>query len=158
MTLSNFTVFILTFIAFGTIVVIFKRHKNSQKDVIIYSIGNKDFLIEEDNEHSVHGLLHVSQIVKKVHDDNDLTVVQVPFPKNGQDFIVMLVRTLNYNSIYTNEELMKSEKEDDNFWVLISDGAIGTNYVTLEINSYMDIDADIEFYGYKKEDPLPKDL
>jgi hypothetical protein len=37
----------------------------------------------------------------------------------------MLVRTLNYNSIYTNEELMKSEKEDDNFWVLISDGAIG---------------------------------
>jgi len=37
----------------------------------------------------------------------------------------MLVRTLNYNSIYTNEELMKSEKEDDNFWVIIADGAIG---------------------------------
>jgi len=82
MTLSNFTVFLLTFIAFGTFVVVFRRHKNSQKDVIIYSIGNKDFLIEEDNEHSVHGLLHVSQIVKKVHDDDDLTVVQVPFPKN----------------------------------------------------------------------------
>lgn len=37
----------------------------------------------------------------------------------------MLVRTLNYNSIYTNEELLKGEKEDDNFWVLVSDGAIG---------------------------------
>ena len=82
MTLSNFTVFILTFIAFGTIVVVFRRHKNSQKDVIIYSLGNKDFLIEEDNDHSVHGLLHVSSIVKKVDDDDDLTVVQVPFPKN----------------------------------------------------------------------------
>lgn len=82
MTFSNFTVFLLTFIAFGTFVVIFRRHKNSQKDVIIYSIGNKDFLIEEDNDHSVHGLLHVSQIVKKVDDDDDLTVVQIHFPKN----------------------------------------------------------------------------
>ena len=94
MTLSNFTVFLLTFIAFGTFVVIFRRHKNSQKDVIIYSIGNKDFLLEEDNEHSIHGLLHVAQVVRKVNNDDDLTVVQIPFPKNvstkytGENFML----------------------------------------------------------------------
>jgi hypothetical protein len=37
----------------------------------------------------------------------------------------MLVRVLNYNSVYTNHELIRNEKEDDNFWVLISEGKIG---------------------------------
>lgn len=82
MTLSNFTIFLLTFLAFGGVVVIFKRHKTAEKDVIIYSLGNKDYLKEDDDEHSVHGLLHVSQVLRKVQDEDDLTVVNVPFPKN----------------------------------------------------------------------------
>lgn len=45
---------------------------------------------------------------------------------------------------------MKADKEDDKFWVLISEGSIGTNVVTVEISSYVDINCDIEFYGYKE--------
>lgn len=61
----------------------------------------------------------------------------------------MLVKVLNYNSHVSSDELARNEKDDDKFWVLISDGAIGTNSITIEINSYVNIDADVEFYGYK---------
>lgn len=44
---------------------------------------------------------------------------------------------------------MRKEKEDSNFWVLISEGALGTNSVIVEINSYINIDVDVEFYGYQ---------
>lgn len=61
----------------------------------------------------------------------------------------MLVKVLNYNSHVSSDELARNEKDDDKFWVLISDGAIGTNSITIEINSYLNIDADVEFYGYQ---------
>lgn len=61
----------------------------------------------------------------------------------------MLVKVLNYNSHVSSDELARNEKDDDKFWVLISDGAIGTNSITIEINSYVNIDADVEFYGYQ---------
>lgn len=61
----------------------------------------------------------------------------------------MLVKVLNYNSHVSSDELVRNEKDDDKFWVLISDGAIGTNSITIEINSYVNIDADVEFYGYQ---------
>lgn len=60
----------------------------------------------------------------------------------------MLVKILNYNSKFTELELVKEDKEDDNFWVLVSDGAIESDSITIEINSVLDIDADVEFYGY----------
>lgn len=62
----------------------------------------------------------------------------------------MLVKVLNYNSLVSNAELIKQEKEDDNFWILISQGSIGSNSVTVEINSYVNIDADVEFFGYQE--------
>jgi hypothetical protein len=64
----------------------------------------------------------------------------------------MLVKVINYNSQIPNAKLARQEKDDSNFWILLSDGAIGTNSATVEINSYLNIDADVEFYGYKKGD------
>lgn len=149
MTLSQFSIFLFTFIAFGVFVAVVRKHRNLKKDVVIYSLGNKDFLTDDDDEHRSHGLLHVSQVLRKVNDEeDDLIVIEVPFPKNvsqyrfqanesivhllislqGQDFVVMLIRVLNYNSEYSNAQLIRNEKEDDNFWVLISDGEIGLIY------------------------------
>lgn len=68
----------------------------------------------------------------------------------GQDYIVMLVKVLNYNSKLSAQEISKYKREDSDFWVLVSEGAIGSNSVTVEINSYEDIDVDVEFYGYKE--------
>jgi hypothetical protein len=80
MTLSQFSVFLLTFIAFGVIVVFVKKHRNSEKDVITFSIGEKEFIgINEDE--NLHKLLHVAQIVRKIK-PNELEVVEVPFPQN----------------------------------------------------------------------------
>lgn len=62
----------------------------------------------------------------------------------------MLVKVVNYNSLISTKQLIRSQKDDDNFWVLVSDGAIGSNSVTVEINSYTKIDVDVEFYGYKE--------
>ena len=63
----------------------------------------------------------------------------------------MLVKVINYNSHVSNDELVREQKEDSNFWILISNGSIGTNSVTVEINSYLDIKCDVEFFGYKKK-------
>lgn len=62
----------------------------------------------------------------------------------------MFVRVLNYNSALTSLELMKEDKDDNQFWILVSSGAIGSNSVTVELNSYRNIDVDVEFYGYKQ--------
>jgi hypothetical protein len=90
MALSQFSIFILTLLAFGALVVIVKKHRNLEKDVIVYSLGNKDYFLEEDEEHSVHGLLHTSQILRKVSEDEDLAVIEVPFPKNVSVFSIDL--------------------------------------------------------------------
>lgn len=45
-------------------------------------------------------------------------------------------------------ELVRGDKEDDNFWVFVREGAVGTDTVRVEINSFLDVDADVEFYGY----------
>lgn len=57
----------------------------------------------------------------------------------------MLVKVLNYNSKLSAQEISKYKKEDSDFWVLISEGAIGTNSVTVEINSYENIDGELFF-------------
>jgi len=62
----------------------------------------------------------------------------------------MLVKVVNYNSQISTKQLIRSQKDDDNFWVLVSGGAIGSNSVTVEINSYTKIDVDVEFYGYQE--------
>lgn len=58
---------------------------------------------------------------------------------------------LNYNSVLPKEQLVLEDKDDDKFWILVSQGAIGSNTVTVEVNSYVNIDVDVEFYGYKDE-------
>lgn len=63
----------------------------------------------------------------------------------------MLVKVQNYNSKYSELELVKQEKDDDSFWVLLSSGKIGSHSVSIEINSIVDIDADVEFYGYLED-------
>lgn len=80
MTFSQFTVFLLTFIAFGLIVVFVKKNRHLEKDVITFSIGDKDFIGDNDDE-NMHKLLHVAQIVRKVT-PNELVVVEVPYPQN----------------------------------------------------------------------------
>ena len=81
MTLSQFSIFLLTFTAFGLFVVFVKRNRNLGKDVVTYSIGDKNFL-DKNQDENVHKLLHVAQIVKKVESDDDLEVVEVAFPQN----------------------------------------------------------------------------
>lgn len=67
----------------------------------------------------------------------------------GQDYVIMFIRVLNYNSAMSTAQLIRENKDDNQFWVLVSKGAIGSNSVTVEVNSYLNIDADVEFYGYK---------
>jgi len=126
-----------------------KKNHNTEKDVVVYSIGFKEFeeMTEEVEDSS---RLHVTQVVKKAEGDGNLTVVIVEFPHNGQDYRIMLVKVLNFNSQISTRRLIRQQKDDSNFWVLLSDGAIGTNSVTIEINSLIDIDADVEFYGHKE--------
>lgn len=54
---------------------------------------------------------------------------------------------INYNPHQVNAKI----DEDDNFWVVIGSGNLGTNEVTVEISSYMDVDADVEFYGHLQD-------
>lgn len=61
----------------------------------------------------------------------------------------MFVKVLNYNSKYSNAQLIRGDKEDDTFYALISNGGVGTNSIQIEINSSRNIDCDVEFYGYK---------
>jgi hypothetical protein len=61
----------------------------------------------------------------------------------------MLVKVLNYNSKYSNAQLIRDDKEDDTFSALVSEGGIGTNSIQIEINSSRNINCDVEFYGYK---------
>lgn len=75
-------------------------------------------------------------------------VNQCYFLFQGLGYIIEVVKVQNYNSKYSELELVKEDKEDDNFWVMVEDGAIGSGWVTVEINSFTDIDADVEFYGY----------
>lgn len=84
MTLSQFTVFVLTFIAFGALVVFVKKNRQLGKDTIIYSIGDKDF-IEDNEEADMHKLLHVEQIAEKIRNKEELMVVEVPFPYNVRE-------------------------------------------------------------------------
>lgn len=79
MTLSQFTVFILTFIAFGALVVFVKRNRQWDKDVIVYSIGDKNFIVDNEVE-DLHKLLHLEQITRKIKNKNQLMVIEVPFP------------------------------------------------------------------------------
>jgi hypothetical protein len=62
---------------------------------------------------------------------------------------------INYNS-YS----LKNSKidEDDNFWVNIGSGSLGTNEVSVQVNSYIDIDVDVEFYGYRDDTPEVPEL
>lgn len=80
MTLSQFSVFLLTFIAFGLVVIFVKKHRNLEQDVVTFLIGDKDFIGPNEDE-NLHKLLHVAQVVRKVK-ENELEVIEVPFPYN----------------------------------------------------------------------------
>jgi len=150
MGVSQTFIFVLTFLIIAALVVLVKIKRMEEKDIAIYSFVYKEFEEEgNDEHHEVSGILHIAQVIKRAETDGDLTAVHVEFPQNGQNYIIMLVKVLNYNSHVSSEELARSEKDDEKFWVLISDGAIGTNSITIEINSYVNIDADVEFYGYQ---------
>lgn len=57
----------------------------------------------------------------------------------GQDLIVMFIKVLNYNSQVSNAQLITQEKEDSNFWILVSEGSIGTDNVTVEVDEFLKI-------------------
>lgn len=81
MTLSQFTVFLLTFIVFGALVVFVKKNRHLHNDVTVYSIGDKNYI--SDNEDSdMHKMLHLEQITRKIKGEKELMVIEVPFPYN----------------------------------------------------------------------------
>jgi hypothetical protein len=84
MGLSQASIFLLTFLAFGALVFIVKKNRNLDQDVIEYKFGFKEFEDDYDDNPSQYqesGLLHVQQVLKKV-DNNEFTSVFIDFPKN----------------------------------------------------------------------------
>lgn len=83
MGISQASVFLLTFLTIAVLVVLIKKNRKLEQDVVVYSLGFSEF--EEtgnDDEHEVSGVLHVSQVVKKAETDGNLTVIHVDFPMN----------------------------------------------------------------------------
>jgi hypothetical protein len=71
---------------FGALVVLVKKNRNLEKDVVIYSLGNKHFLHEDDSNDESEKLLHRQQIVQDVDSKDDLATIEVPFPKNVRNY------------------------------------------------------------------------
>lgn len=83
MGLSQASIFLLAFLTIAVLVLLIKKNRPVEQDVVVYSLGFKEF--EEtgnDEEHKISGVLHVSQIVKKAAPGGNLTVVNVDFPMN----------------------------------------------------------------------------
>lgn len=83
MGISQASVFLLAFLTIAVLVILIKKNRQTEQDVVVYSIGYNEF--EEtgnDAEHEVSGVLHISQIVKKAETGGNLTVVHVDFPMN----------------------------------------------------------------------------
>lgn len=78
MSLSQGTIFLLAFLFVGILVVVVKKNRNLDQNVVVYSIGFKEFEEEhgEDNEHEVSGLLHVSQVLQKADRSGNITMVR----------------------------------------------------------------------------------
>lgn len=65
------------------------------------------------------------------------------FSKGGE-LIVKFIKVIDYKAH------RHAENEEPKFWAKIASGGLGTNKVTVQINSYLDVDCDVEFYGYKR--------
>lgn len=62
-----------------------KKNRHLHNDVTVYSIGDKNFL--SDNEDTdMHKMLHLEQITRKIKDEKELMVIDVPFPYNVRYF------------------------------------------------------------------------
>lgn len=74
---SQGSIFLLTFLVITILVVIVKKNRNLEQDVVVYSLGFKEFEQHgDDDEHEVSGLLHISQVLKKADTSSgNLTVV-----------------------------------------------------------------------------------
>lgn len=76
MSISQVTIFILTFLLVGILVIVVKKNRNLDQNVVVYSLGFKEFEDNSvDDEHEISGLLHVSQVLKKAESNGNLTVV-----------------------------------------------------------------------------------
>lgn len=78
MSISQASTFVLTFIVAAVLVLLIKRNKNTEQDVVVYFIGFKAF--EEsgnDEQHSVSGRLDVVQVLQRAEGGGNLTVVNV---------------------------------------------------------------------------------
>lgn len=62
----------------------------------------------------------------------------------GGDLIVKFIKIIDFQAYRF------AEGEEYKFWVEIASGGLGTNSVTVRINSYLKVDCDVEFYGYKR--------
>lgn len=80
MVVSQASIFLFTFFIIAVLVVMIKKDRaNQANDTVVYSLGFSEF--EEsgnDEDHEVSGLLRVVQYVKKVDDNENLTVVSAP--------------------------------------------------------------------------------
>ena len=69
MVLTKASIFILTFVIAAVLVIIIKKNRNMEQEVVVYFIGFKEFEEQgKDEEHEVSGQLHVTQVVKKLED------------------------------------------------------------------------------------------
>lgn len=93
MTFSQFSVFLLTFIVFGALVVFVKRNRHLHNDVTVYSIGDKNF-ISDNEEADLDKMLHLEQVTQKIKHEKELMVIEVPFPHNvsQQTFVSNLIK------------------------------------------------------------------
>lgn len=80
MSLSQFMVFLLTFLIFGLLVVLVKKSPPKDKEIVIFSIGDKSFITQDEKENAKK-LLHVTQVIREAKKDK-LQTIEVAFPKN----------------------------------------------------------------------------
>lgn len=75
MTISQVSIFMLTFLVAAVLVILIKSHRNLERDIVVYFIGHKDFENPNEELYSESGKLHVTQVVQKVEGIGNLTAV-----------------------------------------------------------------------------------
>lgn len=78
MALSRASIFVLTFLVAFVLVILIRKNRNWEQDVVVYFIGYREFEEQgNDEQHAISGQLHVAQLIKQPDDDGNLTVVNI---------------------------------------------------------------------------------
>ena len=88
MAVSQAFIFFSTFAAMLVLILLMKKQRNLEENVVVYSVGDPKFEDKPpDSKYEQTGLLHVSEVMKKVNEPGELVVHHEPFPQNvGENF------------------------------------------------------------------------